>query len=369
MKRIISFFVAAALTVAFSACKQGKGDNGDKPATESATQSVIVSTLAGSTLGAADGTGAEVQFFSPSGIAVDASGNLYVTDYWNHRVRKVTPAGEVTSLAGSVLGFADGPSIMFGHADGTGTAARFWNPVGITADASGNLYIADFWNHRIRKMTPEGVVTTLAGSGDEACSDGRGTAAKFRNPHGIVADALGNLYVTDSGNHRIRKITPSGVVTTLAGSAGGYIDGTGSTAKFCNPYGIAIDAAGNLYVADRSNNRIRKVTPAGEVTTLASSGDYGYADGAGTEAKFAWPAGIAADASGNLYVADTFNNRIRKVTLAGEVTTLAGSGDYDYADGSGSRAKFSYPYGIAIDATGNLYVADSNNNCIRKIVL
>ncbi|MCG2792972.1 MAG: T9SS type A sorting domain-containing protein [Weeksellaceae bacterium] len=315
---------------------------------------VTVSTLAGSTQGYADGTGTAAQFNFPTGVAADASGNVYVADYLNNRIRKITPAGVVTTLAGSTLG----------NTDGTGAAAHFNNPTGIAVDASGTVYVADTYNHKIRKITPQGEVTTLAGS-TQGYADGTGTLAQFYNPIGVAVDASGNLYVADYANHKIRKVTSSGVVTTLAGSTAGYTDGTGTATKFNYPAGVAVDTSGNVYVADTFNHKIRKITSAGVVTTVAGS-TQGYADGTGTAAQFKSPYGVAVDASGNVYVADYGNNRIRKITVTGVVTTVAGS-TAGYADGSDALAQFSNPYDVTIDALGNIYVADTSNHKIRKI--
>jgi sugar lactone lactonase YvrE len=258
--------------------------------------------LAGSTVGYLDGTGTGARFNNPYGVAVDSAGTVYVVDTVNNRIRKITPAGVVTALAGSV----------YGYLDGTGTGARFSYPYGVAVDSAGTVYVADSENNRIRKITPAGVVTTLAGSTD-GYLDGTGTGAQFSYPCGVAVDSAGTVYVGDWNNNRIRKITPAGVVTTLAGSTVGYLDGTGTGARFNNPYGVAVDSAGTVYVADSNNNRIRKITPAGVVTTLAGS-TVGYLDGTGTGAQFNNPCGVAVDSAGTVYVGDSNNFRIRKVT-------------------------------------------------------
>ncbi len=319
------------------------------------TPAGVVTTLAGSTQGSIDGTGTDAKFYSPAGITVDGGGNVYVADTFNDSIRKITPVGVVTTLAGGA----------WGSTYGTGPAVwQFELPKGVTADSNGNVYVADTDNHKIRKITPAGVVTTLAGS-TQGFADGTGTAAKFNNPRGITVDGDGNVYVADTFNDRIRKITPAGVVTTLAGSTQGFADATGTAARFYFPNGVTVDGGGNVYVADTSNQKIRKITPAGVVTTLAGS-TYGFADGTGTAAKFFTPRGITVDGDGNLYVADTFNDKIRKITPAGVVTTLAGSTAGEN-DGTGTAAKFNYPSGVSVDGSGNVYVADMNNHRIRKI--
>jgi sugar lactone lactonase YvrE len=329
----------------------------------SGTLSVLAGVPSG--IGSADGTGSAARFIQPRGVAVDGSGNVYVADTQNHTIRKVTPAGVVTTLAGSAG--------LYGSADGTGSAARFYNPDGVAVDGTGNVYVADTWNFTIRKVTPSGMVTTLAGSaGLTGSADGTGSTARFNyNPDGVAVDGTGNVYVADTQNHTLRKVTPAGVVTTLAGSAGqwGSADGTGSAARFYYPTGVSVDGTGSVYVADTYNRTIRKVTPAGVVTTLAgSAGLAGSVDGTGSTARFYYPSGVAVDGTGNVYVADGNNSTIRKVTPAGVVTTLAGlAGWSGSADGMGSAARFYYPYGVAVDQTGNVYVADSYNSTIRKV--
>src|SRR6266540_3313612 len=328
------------------------------------TPAGVVTTLAGlaGITGSADGTGRAARFYYPYGVATDSSGNVYVADSSNSTIRKITPAGVVTTLAGEAgnTGYS---------ADGTGSAARFSYPSGVATDSSGNVYVAD--RSTIRKITPAAVVTTLAGeAGNGGSADGTGSAAQFSAPHGLATDSSGNVNVADAFNSAIRKITPAGVVTTLAGLAGsnGSADGTGSAARFYRPWGVATDSSGNVFVAEFENSTIRKITPTGEVTTLAGqAGSFGSADGTGSAARFHNPQGVATDSSGNVYVADSFNHTIRKITPAGVVTTLAGlAGSYGSADGTGSAARFYDPLGVATDSSGNVYVADAGNNTIRK---
>jgi sugar lactone lactonase YvrE len=319
-----------------------------------------VISLAGSTYGYLDGPAAAAQFKQPNGVAVDGAGNVYVADSNNNRIRKITPAGDVTTLAG------DGTSSF---ADGPGATARFYVPKSVAVDGAGNVYVADSNNHRIRKIAPGGTVSTFAGDGTSGHIDGPGTGARFYIPEGVAVDGAGNLYVADTYNNRIRKIViATGVVTTLAGdSTAGDGDGPGTAAHFNHPFGVAADGAGNLYEADYGNHRIRKIVVATkEVTTLAGSSP-GFADGPGATAQFHFPAGVAVDGAGNLYVADYGNHRIRKIEIAaGAVTTLTG-GSQGYADGALTTAQFNTPSKVAVDDAGNLYVGDSSNNRIRKI--
>jgi sugar lactone lactonase YvrE len=328
----------------------------------------VVSTFAGSARsdGSDDGMGGNARFRRPEAIAVDRAGNLYVADTENDTIRKITANGVVSTLAGS----AQDPA---GSDDGQGNDARFDSPDGIAVDNAGNVYVAEADNYTIRKITPGGVVTTLAGSaGSDGSDDGTGSDARFNRPTGIALDRTGTLYVADSANHTIRNVTSAGVVNTFAGSAGsaGSTDGTGSDARFHEPRGIAIDSAGNLYVADLFNDTIRKITAAGVVSTLAGSAkdDHGSNDGTGSDARFHAPRGVAVDSAGNLYVADSVNSTIRKVTSAGVVSTLAGlAGSDGTNDGIGSAAQFNFPRGVAVDSARNVYVADTYNHTIRKI--
>jgi sugar lactone lactonase YvrE len=323
----------------------------------------VVTTVAGQVRvgGSADGVGNRATFNTPNGVAVDAAGNVFVADLGNTTIRKIAPSGAVTTFAGHV---------GFGADDGPGPAARFNFPSGVAVDLAGNAYVADTFNNTIRKITPTGAVTTLAGAaGQFGSDDGPGHAARFDFPLGIAVDRAGNVYTT-SNAATVRKITPTGVVTTIAGLSEqfGDADGPGRSARFAIPNGLAVAADGTVYVADQENSTIRKIAPDGTVTTLAGSSSLrGGIDGPGRVARFVQPAGLTMDAAGNLYVSDRGDFTVRKVTPSGDVTTIAGQhGVAGTADGMGNAAQFAFAGGIAIDPRGTLFVADSNNR-IRQI--
>jgi sugar lactone lactonase YvrE len=379
------------------------GDSGNSeirkitPAIANGVTTWAVSTLAGTAgqTGSANGTGTAALFGAPKGVAVDSSGNVYVADGYFNTIRKITPTGEVTTLAGTpYIASYDTPST---YADGTGPAAEFYSPSGVAVDANGNVYVADAGNHVIRQITPAGVVTTLAGSPTAyGYADGTLSSASFVEPVGIAVDANGNIFVADTwydgtglivgmvADNAIREITPAGIVSTLAGSSGyngsgfGFVDGTGLASEFDNPCGVAVGAGGNVYVADTGNNAIREATPGGVVTTLGGAPvplgipyipyPPGSADGTGPEARFNFPDGVAVDQTGVVYVADTGNGTIRKIAADGLVTTWAGmAGEKGSQDGAGTAASFSDPNGVAVDGSGNVYVADAGNGTIRKV--
>ena len=322
------------------------------PSIRKVTPAGVVSTL--------PGTKPQLDF--PSDVAVDGAGNLYVADSGHNIIRKITPAGTVTTFAGS-----GSP----GSADGQGSAASFYNPGGVAVDAEGNVYVADTYNNTVRRITPAGAVTTVAGIvGMQGSADGPAATATFSAPSSIAVDAAGNVYIADPFNNTIRKLAAS-VVSTLAGTPGvsGGADGTGAAAQFNHPSGVAVDAAGTIYVADTANHTVRRVTAAGIVTTLAgTAGASGATDGAGSAARFGSPVGVRVDASGTIYVTDNGNSAIRRVTASGVVTTFAGApASPGSADQTGAAASFSTPYGIAADAAGNIYVADFANSTIRKV--
>jgi len=323
-----------------------------------------VSTLAGQVgvAGSNDGVGANAQFNLLNDVALDASGNIYVADTLNDTVRKVTPAGNVTTLTGAAG--------ITGTTNGALNIARFNFINSIDLDASGNIYLCDSSNNAIRKISINGTVSTLAGPA---------TNARLNFPDGIAVDASGNVFVCDANNNTIRRVTQAGVIATLAGRSGtaGFANGTGTNAQFNFPSAIAVDASGNLYVADSNNNAIRKLTPSGGayvVTTLAgplpSQGALqGIADGTGSFARFNYPSGIAVDSSGNIYVTDTNNNTIRKITPAGVVTTLLGQATVQgSADGIGAASQFNQPYGLVLNSAGTIYIADSVNDTLRVAV-
>ena len=299
-------------------------------------------------------------FNFPRGVALLPNGNIVVADVSNNRIRLVTPAGVVTTLAGS-----GSPAF----ADGTGSAASFNAPFGVAVLSNGNIAVADPANHRIRLITPAGVVTTLAGDGTAGSTNGTGTGARFNFPNGVAQLPNGNIAIADTANHLIRLITPTGVVTTLAGSGtAGSTNATGTSASFNSPYGVAVLPNGNIVVVDTNNHLIRLITPGGVVTTLAGSGTGTFADGTGTGASFQYPVGVAVvPSNGLVVVADNNNRRIRLITPAGVVTTLAGSGSPAFADGTGSAASFNEPQGVAVLPNGNIVVADTHNHRIRLV--
>jgi len=328
-----------------------------------------VTTLAGlaGNSGSTDDTGSDARFNTPTGVAVDSAGNIYVADRANSTIRLVTSAGAVTTYAG-LAGST-------GYVDATGSNARFTFPSGVAVDSSDVIYVADTDRNTIRKISSGGVVTTFAGLAipQGGSEDGNGTSARFRHPVSLAVDSSGNVFVADTNNHTIRMVTSAGVVTTLAGSALniGSVDGTGSTARFSSPGGIMVDGSDNIYVADSNNHTIRQVTTGGVVTTLIGRAGFGFDDGTGNAARFTYPGGVAVDNAGTLYIADYNSHTIRKITIGGVVTTLAGTaGLSGSSDGFGSAARFNQPVGVALNSANTLlYVADSGNHTIREIDL
>jgi sugar lactone lactonase YvrE/uncharacterized Zn-binding protein involved in type VI secretion len=327
----------------------------------------LIQTLAGipGSTGSANGAALGATFNFPNGIAEDPAGNIYIGDMSNDTIRKISAAGIVSTFAGATGATGTTNSTI-------GTSSRFNGPAGIATDAAGNVYVADYNNNEVRKITPAGAVSLLAGSssGRSGSTNSTGSNARFKGPADLAVDSAGNVYVADQTNNLIRKITPAGVVTTLAGSgAAGSADGTGTKASFNQPGGIGIDAAGNLYVADSYNHTIRKVTPAGVVTTLAGSpGVAGSADGlTGPAARFDFPGDVQPDALGNVYVIDSNNNTLREILATGPVITVAGvAGTTGSTDGIGPAALFNGPGSIILEPAGTLALADTTSNTVRR---
>ncbi|MFY8034825.1 MAG: FG-GAP-like repeat-containing protein, partial [Flexibacteraceae bacterium] len=322
-----------------------------------------VSTLAGNgTAGFVDAIGENARFRNVNGINIDSEGSLYATDVANHSIRKISPLGVVTTLAGT--------SGTFGYVDGSGAAVRFNSPHSVAIDPAGNVYVADQGNHCIRKITPSGVVSTFAGTNVAGNATGTASNARFNAPSGIVINSLGEIFVADLNNNRIRKISADGTtVTTFAGSgSAGGTNGTGTAASFNGPSSLSLDGNGNLYVGEITGHRIRKITPAGVVTTLAGTGTSGGQNGIGNQATFANPGGITVDKGGNVYVVEFGGHRVRKITADGFVSTIGGDGTAGFVNGNGSETRFNAPQGIVVDGNNNLFVAARNNNSIRKMV-
>jgi sugar lactone lactonase YvrE len=302
-------------------------------------------------------------------VVVDTAGNLYIADKSNQRIRKVSTSGIITTVAGNGTWGYSGDG-------GAATSAMLADPSDVAVDSLGNLYINDWSNKRIRKVDTSGIITTVAGNGiaGYAGDGGAATSAMLSNPFGVAVDAAGNLFIADSGNQRIRKVSTSGIITTVAGNGTyGYSGdgGAATSAMLSDPYGVTVDAAGNLFIADSGNQRIRKVSTSGIITTVAGNGTAGYAGdgGAATSGLLSGPQDVAVDSAGNLYIADTFNSVIRKVSTSGIITTVAGNGTAGYAGDGGAAilAQLYRPFGLAADSSGNLYIADSYNYRIRKV--
>jgi sugar lactone lactonase YvrE len=324
----------------------------------------VVTTFAGNgNAGYADGAGPGALFNSPQGITIDKNNNIYVSDSFNNYVREITPAGVSSTIAGNG---------SLGYIDGNATTAEFYSPHGIVTDGQGNIYVSDFGNNLIRKITPAGVVSTYAGNGTAGYRNGvttsnyvkstTDTVAEFNNPQGLAIDGQGNIYVADRGNNVIRKISTTGRVITIAGTrTAGYVDATGETASFSSPTGVAVDANGNVYVSDQANSAIRKITTAEVVTTIAG--------GTKQASLLNYPSAITIDKQGNLYITDE-SGRILEYTTSNVLYILAGTANVSgFVNGAGTVALFNNPQGIAIDSNGNIYVADKNNNCIRMIAV
>jgi DNA-binding beta-propeller fold protein YncE len=295
----------------------------------------------------------------PYGMFVMADGNCLVTTS-KHTLQLLTPAGLLTNIAGG--------EEEEGFEDGKGATARFNNPAGMTVDAAGHIVVADWGNNALRRVSKAGEVSTLAGNGEAGFADGQGDAARFNCPHGVALAATDEIVVADNRNHAIRVVTPGGAVRTLAGNGeAGFAEGQGAAARFNCPAGLARDKDGSILVADRGNNAVRRVTMEGAVSTVAGNGEAGYADGEGAAARFNWPVDVVVDKEGTILVADRGNNMLRKI-VGRQVTTLAGGSEAGTADGAGAGARFNEPFALALDERGRLLVAEGNRKDTLRVV-
>jgi sugar lactone lactonase YvrE len=362
----VSFSVGAGGASPFSYRWQFNGSN---------LPNNIITTVAGNGNNFYSGDGGaatNTALYVPCGVAFDAAGNLYIADTLNGRIRKVGNNGIITTVAGGGAGGDGGPA----------TNASLAFPGFIVLDTSGNLYIDDNSNQRIRNVDTNGIITTVAGNGVLGYSGDGGPATNASlhlapgAPCGVALDAVGNLYIGDAGNNRIRKVDTKGIITTIAGNGSSGYSGDGGTAtnaSLSSPSGVVFDPAGSLYIADQANNRVRKVDTNGIITTVAGNGSATFAGdgGAATNASLYAPSGLASDGAGNLYISDEFNNRIRNLDNNGIITTVAGNGSEAYGGDGGAAVSASLfqPIGLCFDAAGNLYIADEGNNRIRKLWL
>ena len=372
---IKSFILVDPATGATFRRPPGSSGGADQPGTAPPGKPGTITTVAGNgTKGFCGDGGPATQacLNLPSDLAVDAAGNLYIADDENNRVRRVAPDGTITTVAGNgTKGFCgDG---------GPATQACLWGPYALAVDAADNLYIADWGNHRVRRVAPDGTITTVAGNGtDDFCGDGGpATQACLSGPHGLAVDAAGNLYIAEWWNARVRRVAPDGTITTVAGngSNGRFCGDGGPATQAClnRPGWLAVDAAGNLYFPDWGNARVRRVAPDGTITTVAGNGTKGFCGDGGpaTQACLNAPYGVAVDAAGNLYIADACNARVRRVAPDGTITTVAGNGTKGFCGDGGpaSQACLLGPGGLAVDAAGNLYIANWGNHRVRRVTL
>ena len=309
------------------------------------------------------------QLNTPRGISVDISGNVYIADQNNHKIRMVNSTGIITTFAGTG---AEGSS-----GDGrAATSAQLFNPIAVSVDISGNVYIADSDNNKIRMVNSTGIITSFAGTGARGDSGDGGAAAsaQLASPFGISVGKFGNVYIADTGNRKVRMVTSTGIITTFAGTGAEGSNGDGgaaSSAQFTGPWGVYVDISGTVYIADV--HKIRMVTSKGIITTFAGMGAQGSGGdgGAATSAQLYNPTGLSVDISGNVYIADTYNSKIRMVNSSGIITTIVGTGAYGSSGdgGAATAAQLNYPYRVSVDISGNVYIADTYNNKIRKVVV
>jgi trimeric autotransporter adhesin len=356
----MNYIAVHILVLSLAVCPQASGQGG------------IITTVAGNgTQGfSGDGGPAISASLNPYAVAVDTSGDLFVADFVNNRIRKVSASGIITTVAGTgTAGFSgDG---------GLATSAELSLPQGIAVDSLGSFYIADF-NGRIREVSSSGIITTVAGGGQPMpLKTGlAATSVDLTYATGVTVDGSGNVYIAESDSNisLVFRMSAAGIITAVVGNGTNGFSGDGgpaASAEINFPQGMAVDAAGNLFIADTHNNRIRKVSPGGTITTVAGSANFGFSGDGGlaTSAELNGPTGVAVDSSGNLFIADTANNRIRKVSAGGIITTIAGNGTFGFSGDGGpaSSAELGGPTGVAVDGHGNLFIAEYVNNRIRKV--
>jgi Concanavalin A-like lectin/glucanases superfamily/Immunoglobulin I-set domain/NHL repeat len=343
--------------------------------TDLAPPTGTITTVAGGGSGGDGSAATNASLFEPRGVAVDAAGNLFIADQEHNTIRKVGLNGLISTVAGTGAGGFSGDG-------GQATAAVLQFPFDVAVDASGNLFIADFYNQRIRKVATNGIITTVAGSGGAGPGGGgyggdggAATNARLNEPESLALDAAGDLFIADYGNNRIRKVDTNGIITTVAGLGGGGFSGDGgpaTNAGLSGPNGVTVDSFGNVFIGDYGNNRVRKVNPSGIITTVAGGGTNGLGDGgAATNATLSMPTGVAADANGNVFISDTGNNRVRELTAGGIITTFAGDGSPSFSGDGGpaTNASINYPYDLTVDKSGNVFFVDMNNQRIRRVTL
>ena len=323
------------------------------------------------------GLATKARINSSGDVAVDAAGNLYIADTFDNRVRKVVPSGVISTVAGT-------GTPGFGGDGGPAAAAQLNWPKGVAVDRTGNLYVADVNNQRIRRISTAGIISTVVGNGTAGYSGDGGSAvsaqlnliAGFDTPQGVAVDTAGTLYIADTLNQRIRKVSPEGVIRTIAGSGQRGFGGDGGAALNAAlnfPVSVTVDTAGTVYFSDANNSRVRRISPNGVINTVAGGGGQGFGgdNGAGAISKLFWPHGLAVDHGGNLLIVDSGNQRVRKLTPDGMITTIIGSGTGGFAGDGGPAvaAALSNPGGLAIDTAGNIFIGDSNNGRVRKVTL
>ena len=372
MKRLgvrVCFALSILLACVLSGCGGGSGGSYGNPVGPS---SPLINTLVGTGVAGYTGDGGPAQsaeIDSPYGVSVEASGNIYIADTGNSVIRRIDSAGKITTIAGNGIKGYSGDT-------GPATSAALFSPYRAVADQAGNVYIADFYNNRIRKVDTSGTITTVAGTGTQGYNgDGiPATTAQLSLPAAVAVDTAGNIYIVDTWNNRIRKIDPSGTINTIAGTGFPGVLGDGgpaTSAQVNEPEGIAVDSSGNVYIADYGNSKIRKIDTTGTINTFAGRGETGFGGDGGpaVAATLNLPTGVAVDRAGNVYIADYQNSCIRKVDTSGTITTIAGTGVSGFSGDGGSPASaaLSLPQDVAVDSAGHVYIADTNNARIRLI--